>query len=114
VDESTPSGSALAIEADLTLQQIAGGTVSSDQSLKISTQADGTILLSSQGTLPRTSLRQIIQAREGLRRFAEATRQDVIIDHNGRQVARLLADSKPSPKWSIRWWTVFRYALRLS
>lgn len=119
----SPRGSAITIDADLTLQQIHSGSVAT--TVTVSTASDGALQVSSTGKLPSVSLRQIGQAKNGLREFANVTGQAIRIDHNGRTLASLDPGPGRPPnrdgggsgkdaKWTYHWWALLKQLLRIS
>lgn len=94
------------IEADANLLMERFENSGRVQSVAVSTRADGTLEISSSGKLPRSSLHQLRQVRKSLHAIATATNKDVVIEHGGKELARVETRSVATPKLVIRWWTL--------
>ncbi len=92
------------VEIDLTLQFLAIGTA--NQSIQASTDNDGTIRIASRGKFPRLGFSQMRQVRDVLTSVAAMTFQDIVVEHNDRQLAHLRVRSSKAPRWSFRPWTI--------
>jgi hypothetical protein len=113
---------AVTIDADLTLEQMESGEVTT--TVTVSTASDGALQVSSSGKLPSVSLRQIGQAKDSLREFASVTGQAIRVDHNGRTLASLNPGPLRGPKsagdspgndakWTYHWWAMLKELLRI-
>ncbi|KAA1260728.1 hypothetical protein LF1_32690 [Rubripirellula obstinata] len=99
------------VEANLVLQQKDGDAVVAE--ITVSTAADGTLNVSSEGKLPSLSLREIGEAKNRLKAFSKQTSQDIQFQHNGRALASLKAKSSGDAKLSVHWWAMLRHLLGL-
>lgn len=94
------------LDANLMIDRVQDGK--SVGTVSITTLEDGSVKIASTGRLPGQSIGELRQVREGLRLLTQTTQQNVSIEHNGRRLADVRADSPGKTQWSIQWFSLLR------
>jgi hypothetical protein len=85
------------------------GTAGRSGSISVITASDGTLTIETTGMMPSVTLGQLRKVRQTLQSFVQATEQAIFVKYNGNRLVSVQPRSTQSLKWSIQWWSLFRY-----
>lgn len=104
-----PRARGVRIEADMVLERLEDATCV--QTITVSSQHDGTLLLACTGKFPSASWEQLRRLRSLLRKVAEITEQNLVVTNDGKTLVSVAQKPDGKPKVAIRWWAVARQFL---
>lgn len=101
--------SGIRIEADMKLERFEDTTCV--QTVTVSSQSDGTLMLACAGKLPKTSWKQLLGLRSHLHAIVGLTDQNLVVTNDGKILLRVMQSPGRQPKVAIHWWAVARQIL---